>query len=61
MGSAKAKEHEIRIVGIGLAALAVLAALLAIWAAAAISGQLRSHAPGPQGQGASLGAVLERR
>ena len=61
MDSARAKEHEIRIVGIGLAALAVLAALLAIWVAVAISGQLRSHAPGPQGQGTSLGAVLEHR
>ena len=50
MGSAKAKEQEIRIVGIGLAALAVLAALLAIWLAVAISGQLRSHAPSPQGR-----------
>jgi len=39
----KAREHEIRIVGIGLAALALLAAVAALWVAAAVGDQL--HAP----------------
>ena len=39
----KAKEHEIRIMGIGLAALALLAAVAALWFASAIGDQL--HAP----------------
>lgn len=43
MGSAR--EHEIRIMGAALAALAVLAAFLAIWAATSIGDRLRSPAP----------------
>ena len=39
----KAREHEIRIMGIGLAALALLAAVAALWVASAIGDQL--HAP----------------
>ena len=50
MGSGTAKEHEIRIMGFGLAALAVLAALLAIWARLRSAAQLRSHAPSPPGR-----------
>jgi hypothetical protein len=56
-----AREHEIRIVGFGLAALAVLAALLAVWAGSTLGAELRSHArsaPVTQGAGGSLG-VLE--
>lgn len=53
-----AREHEIRIVGIGLAALAVLAALVAIWAASTLSAQLRSDARStPVTQGGSLGVL----
>ena len=57
----KAREHETRIMGLGLA-LAMLVALLAIWFAATLGAQLRSHAqgtPGTQGSSSSLG-VLER-
>jgi hypothetical protein len=59
MGTARG--YEIRIAGIGLAALAVLAALVAIWAASTLSAQLRSHTRGTpvtQSVGGSLG-VLE--
>ena len=56
-----AREHEIRLMGLGLAALALLAAIVAIWAGSTLSAQLRSHTPSTpvtQGSGASLG-VLE--
>ena len=58
----KAREHEVRIMGLGLAALAVLAALLAIWFAASLGDRLRPPAEGTpvtQGAGAPLG-LLER-
>jgi hypothetical protein len=42
----KAREHEVRIMGLGLAALAVLAVLVAIWVAASLGNQVRSPAPG---------------
>ena len=32
----KAREHEVRIMGIGLAALALLAAVAALWVASAV-------------------------
>ena len=55
-----AKEHEIRLMGFGLAAVALLAAIVAIWAGSTLTAQLRSHTPGApvtQGAGASLGVV----
>ncbi len=54
----KAREHEIRIMGLGLAALAVLAAFLAFWFAASLGAQLRSHASDAPVTGASGGATL---
>jgi nitrogen fixation/metabolism regulation signal transduction histidine kinase len=42
----KAREHEVRIMGLGLAALAVLALLVAIWVAVSIGNQLRAPASG---------------
>ena len=39
-----AREHEVRVVGLALAALAVLAAFLAIWAASQIGDMLRAPA-----------------
>ena len=39
----KAREHEVRIMGIGLAALALLAAVAALWVASAVGDHL--HAP----------------
>ena len=39
----KAREHEVRIMGIGLAALALLAAVAALWVASAIGDHL--HPP----------------
>ena len=42
----KAREHEVRVMGLGLAALAVLAALLAIWFAASLGDRLRAPAQG---------------
>ena len=47
--------------GFGLAALALLAAIVAIWAGSSLAAQLRSHTPSTpvtQRSGASLG-VLE--
>ena len=44
----KAREHEIRIMGIGLAALALLAAVAALWVASAVGEQLHAaDAGGP--------------
>ena len=42
----KAREHEIRVMGIGLAALALLAAVAALWVASAVGDVLHSPAPG---------------
>lgn len=44
--------------GLGLAALAVLAAFLAFWFAASLGAQLRSHASDAPVTGASGGATL---
>jgi hypothetical protein len=44
--------------GLGLAALAVLAAFLAVWFAASLGAQLRSHASNAPVTGASGGASL---
>lgn len=54
----KAREHEVRIMGLGLAAVAVLATLLAIWFAATLGAQLRSHASNAPMTGAAGGAPL---
>jgi len=54
----KAREHEVRIMGLGLAALAVLATFLAIWFAASLGAQLRSHTSNAPVTGASGGASL---
>jgi hypothetical protein len=40
----RAREHEVRVMGLGLAAVAVLATFLAIWLATSLGAQLRSHA-----------------
>ncbi len=42
----KAREHEVRLMGLGLAALALLAAALAIWVASAVVHRVRAPAPG---------------
>ena len=42
----KAREHEVRIMGIGLAALALLAAVAALWVASAVGDHLRTPAQG---------------
>ena len=42
----KAREHEVRVVGIGLAALALLAAVAALWVASAVGDHLRSPGVG---------------
>jgi len=42
----KAREHEVRIMGIGLAALALLAAVAALWVASAIGDHLRAPSLG---------------
>ena len=42
----KAREHEVRIMGIGLAALALLAAVAALWVASAVGDHLRPPALG---------------
>ena len=39
----KAREHEVRIMGLGLAALAMLATAAAVWFAISLGAQLRSH------------------
>ena len=54
----KAREHEIRIMGLGLAALALLATSLAIWFAASLGAHLRSHASNAPVTSASGGASL---
>ena len=54
----KARESEIRVMGLGLAALAVLAALVAIWVASSVGNVLHSPATGgrpvTQGSAATL-------
>jgi hypothetical protein len=55
-----AREHEIRLMGFGLAAMALLAAIVAIWAGSTLSAQLRSHArstPVTQSADGSLGLL----
>ena len=42
----KAREHEVRIMGLGLAAMAVLAVLVAIWVAASVGNHLRAPVSG---------------
>ena len=42
----KAREHEVRIMGIALAALALLAALAALWVASAVGDHLHPPALG---------------
>ena len=42
----KAREHEIRIMGIGLAAVALLAAVAALWVASAVGDNLRAPSIG---------------
>ena len=42
----KAREHEIRIMGIGLAALALLAAVAALWVASAVGDHLQAPSLG---------------
>ena len=42
----KAREHEIRIMGIGLAAVALLAAVAALWVASAVGDNLRAPSLG---------------
>ena len=42
----KAREHEVRIMGIGLAALALLAAVAALWVASAVGDHLHPPALG---------------
>jgi len=42
----KAREHEVRIMGIGLAALALLAAVAAFWVASAVGNHLRAPSLG---------------
>jgi hypothetical protein len=54
----KAREHEVRIMGVGLAALAVLATFLAIWLGASLAAQLRSHASDAPVTGGSGGTSL---
>ena len=42
----KAREHEVRVMGIGLAALALLAAVAALWVASAVGDHLRAPSLG---------------
>ncbi|MCZ7587278.1 MAG: hypothetical protein M5U27_00120 [Gaiella sp.] len=61
----KAREHEVRIMGLGLAALAVLATLLAVWFSASLGDRLRvptQGTPVTQSSGGPLGlGVVEQR
>ena len=54
----KAREHEVRIMGLGLAALAVLAVFVAIWVAATVGNQLRAPASGGASVTQSSGGPL---
>lgn len=42
----KAREHEVRLMGFGLAAVALLTAALALWVAASVGHQLRASTQG---------------
>ena len=60
----KAREHEVRIMGLGLAALAMLAAAAAVWFTISLGTQLRSHASDAavtSGSGATLVGSLDQR
>ena len=54
----QAREHEVRVMGLGLAAVAVLATFVAIWLATSLGAQLRSHASDASVNGASGGPAL---
>ncbi len=54
MITGKAREHEVRLMGLGLVALAVLAAALAIWVASAVGDHL--HVPAAGGAAVTQGA-----
>ena len=54
----KAREHEVRIMGVGVAALALLAAAAAVWFAISLGAQLRSHASDASVTGGSGAATL---
>ena len=54
----KAREHEVRIMGVGVAALAMLAAAAAVWFAISLGAQLRSHASDASVTGGSGAATL---
>jgi hypothetical protein len=53
----KAREQEVRLMGLGFLALAILASLVLVVAAVKIGGELRSHSPAgvPTRDGAPLG------
>lgn len=52
----KAREHEIRVMGIGLAALALLAAVAAFWAASSVIHRVRA----PLSNGADVTQAVSR-
>jgi hypothetical protein len=54
----RAREHEVRVMGLGLAAVAVLATFLAIWLATSLGAQLRSHASDASVTSTSGGTTL---
>ncbi len=54
----RAREHEVRVMGFGLAAVAVLATFLAIWLATSLGAQLRSHASDASVTSTSGGTTL---
>ena len=57
----KAREHEVRIMGLTLAALALLAAVASIWAASSIVHRVRAPASGgAQVTQTGLGPVDQR-
>ena len=54
----RAREHEVRVMGLGLAALAMLAAAAAVWFAISLGAQLRSHASDSSVTSTSGGTTL---
>jgi len=54
----RAREHEVRVMGLGLAAVAVLTTFLAIWLATSLGAQLRSHASDASVTNTSGGTTL---
>ena len=54
----RAREHEVRVMGLGLAAVAVLATFLAIWLATSLGAQLHSHASDASVTSTSGGTTL---